>query len=179
MKKIFWVILACLILIAVGCGSNAITTKNMQHGDLSWGEQNTAASDESEEEINTDNKEDVSMKGAKLKIIVGNKEMIATLEDNAATRAFVKKLPMALPMQNLYSREMCYRYGAGSLPTSRLRSDRYEVGDIVYWPPRGSFVILYAQNGEKFERQQIGHIDHGVELFNQSGDVTVKFELVK
>ena len=119
------------------------------------------------------------MKGVKIRITAGDKEMIATLEDNAATRALVKRLPMTLPMQNLYSREMCYRYGAGSLPTENLRSDRYEVGDIVYWPPKGSFVILYAQNGEEFERQQIGHIDRGVEIFNQSGDANVTFELVK
>lgn len=119
------------------------------------------------------------MKSLKLRITAGDKEMIASLEDNAATRALVKKLPMTLPMQNLYSREMCYRYGAGSLPTENLRSDRYEVGDIVYWPPRGSFVILYAQNGEEFERQQIGHIDRGAEVFKKSGDVKVTFELVK
>jgi hypothetical protein len=101
------------------------------------------------------------------------------LEDNAATRALIKKLPMTLPMQNLYSREMCYRYGQGGLPTDKLRSDHYEVGDIAYWPPRGSLVILYKQNGEEFERQQIGHIDQGVEIFENAGNKQVMFELAE
>ena len=47
----------------------------------------------------------------------------------------------------------------------------------MYWAPRGSFVILYKQNGEEFERQQLGHIDQGVELFDGAGDKKVTFEL--
>ena len=74
---------------------------------------------------------------------------------------------------------MCYRYGAYALPTDHLRSDGYEIGDIAYWAPGGSLVILYAQNGERFERQHLGHIDSGVELFETTGDVNVSFELVK
>lgn len=71
-----------------------------------------------------------------------------------------------------------YRCGAGGLPEAGTRSDRYNVGDIVYWPPRGSFVILYKQNGEEFERVQISHIDEGVEIFDGGGDRTVTFERI-
>ena len=117
------------------------------------------------------------MKEKNIKITVNGKVLHARLEDNATTRALVKKMPMTLPMSDLYSREMCYRYGGGALPTDNLRSDHYEVGDICYWPPRGSLVILYAQNGEEFERQQVGHIDSGVEIFEHTGDAKVTFEL--
>ena len=122
-------------------------------------------------------KENDEMKEKNIKITVNGKVLHARLEDNATTRALVKKMPMTLPMSDLYSREMCYRYGGGALPTDNLRSDHYEVGDICYWPPRGSLVILYAQNGEEFERQQVGHIDSGVEIFEHTGDAKVTFEL--
>lgn len=115
----------------------------------------------------------------KVKISVNGKELIAELEDNATTRAFVQKMPVELPMQDLYGREMCYRYGSGGLPTDKLRSDGYAVGDIAYWPPRGSLVILYSQNGEEFQRQHLGHINSGVEVFKSTGDARVKFELMK
>ena len=174
MKKHIFMLLTLLTFIVAGCGNNA-TVNELKNS--SANAKQTSASTETI--ADTMDEGDISMKNTKLKITVGNKEMIATLEDNATTRALLKKLPMTLSMKNLYSREMCYRYGAGSLPTENLRSDRYEVGDIVYWPPRGSFVILYAQNGECFERQQIGHITDGVELFNQFGDAEVKFEAVK
>lgn len=113
-----------------------------------------------------------------IKITVGETELYATLEDNATTRALMEQMPMTLLMSDLYGREMCYRYGAGTLPTDGLRSDGYAVGDIAYWPPRGSLVILYAQNGEQFERQHLGHIDSGVEVFETTGDADVTFEVV-
>lgn len=78
---------------------------------------------------------------------------------------------------DLYGREMCYRFGSGALATDNIRSDRYEVGDIAYWPPAGSLVILYEQNGERFSRQHIGHIDSGVEFFSTTGDTSVTFSL--
>lgn len=114
-----------------------------------------------------------------IKITVGDTELFATLEDNATTRALIKQMPMTLSMDDLYGREMCYRYGANALPTDNLRSDGYEVGDIAYWPPRGSLVILYAQNGEQFERQHLGHIDSGVEVFETTGNAEVTFEVVE
>lgn len=114
-----------------------------------------------------------------IKITVGDTELFATLEDNATTQAIVEQMPMTLPMMDLYGREMCYRYGAYALPTDNLQSDGYEVGDIAYWAPGGSLVILYEQNGEQFERQHLGHIDSGVEIFQDTGDVDVTFELVE
>ena len=115
----------------------------------------------------------------KVKITVGGTGLIATMEDNATTQAIIKQMPMTLPMMDLYGREMCYRYGAYALPTDELRSDGYEVGDLAYWAPGGSLVILYKQNGEEFERQHLGHIDSGVEVFESTGDVDVTFELVE
>ena len=103
-------------------------------------------------------------------------ELFADLEDNAATRAWFQPLPVTLPRQNLYGREMCYRYGAGSLPADELRSHGYDVGDIACWPPRGSLVILYGQNGERFERQHMGHIDGDAEaVFSHADTVDVTF----
>ena len=101
------------------------------------------------------------------------------MENNSTVQAFAKKLPVTLKMENLYGREMCYHYGNGAFPTGALRSDRYEVGDIIYWPPRGSFVILYLQNGEEFERQHMGRISGNVDFFRNAGDVDVTFEILK
>lgn len=114
----------------------------------------------------------------KVKITAGDATLYADFEDNATARTLVERMPFTIPMMDLYGREMCHRYGAGALKTEALRSDSYEVGDIAYWPPAGSLVILYRQNGERFERQQVGHIASGVELFETTGDITVRFEAV-
>lgn len=123
--------------------------------------------------------ESEGVESMQIKITVGDTDFFATLEDNATTRAWMEEMPMTLSMSDLYDREMCYRYGNGTFPTDSLRSDGYEVGDLAYWPPMGSLVILYEQNGEQFERQHLGHIDSGVEVFANTGDVDVTFEIVE
>lgn len=132
----------------------------------------------SNESTNTEIVNETEENELQIKITVGDTELIAVMEDNATTRAITEQMPMTLPMMDLYGREMCYRYGAYALPTDNLRSDGYEVGDIAYWAPGGSLVILYKQNGEEFERQHLGHIDSGVEIFENTGDTDVKFEVV-
>ena len=84
-------------------------------------------------------------------------------------------MPLTLSMRDLYGRELCRRLGAGALPVSALRSDSYAVGDIAYWPPMGSLVILYAQNGEHFERQHLGRVLGDLDGLAASGDTDVIF----
>lgn len=124
-------------------------------------------------------KAESSRKLYNVKITVGSHTLHAKFEDNVTTRELVKRMPVTLPMMDLYEREMCYRFGNGTFPTEKLREDGYAVGDIAYWPPAGSLVILYKQDGEEFERQHLGHIDSGVEIFAGTGDTDVTFELIK
>ena len=110
-----------------------------------------------------------------IKITANGNAIIGTLEDNPASRAFYDMLPTTFHMRDLYEREMCYNMPK-ALPTGQLTARAYQVGDIIYWPPRHSFVILYKQNGERFQRQHLGHIDYGVEIFEITGDAVVTFE---
>ena len=167
-------------LMAAGCGgSDAAVPESNTHTIHQEAVSSVPAQAANGNIQQNDNKEAINLAQMNLKITLGDKVIMARLEDNPTTRAFVAKLPTTLHMENLYGREMCYRYGKGGLTESATRSDRYEVGDIVYWPPRGSFVILYKQNGEEFERVQLGHIDGDVSMFEGSGDIDVKFEVLK
>lgn len=83
-------------------------------------------------------------------------------------------LPVTLPMMDLYGREMCYRF-PDALPTADARTRGYEVGEIVYYPPMHSFVIMYKQNGERFRMQSVGRIEGDVSLFDGIGDIDVSF----
>lgn len=113
----------------------------------------------------------------KVKITVGSQELTATIYNNATGRDLIEKLPLTLPMLDLYGREMCYRFSE-ALETDDVQYTGYEVGEIVYWPPRHSFVILYAQNGEQFDMQKVGRIDSGIEIFENIGDVQITIELI-
>ena len=113
---------------------------------------------------------------AEMRIIVAiqGKNLYATLEENPASRALYERMPLTFRMRNLYSREV-----SCSLPypltTGQLSANNYRVGDIIYLPSRHSLAILYKQNGLRFQRQHLGHIDEGVEVFATTGDVEVTF----
>ena len=111
----------------------------------------------------------------RIKITAGGRTLNAVLQDNPASRELYNRLPLTLKMDDLYEREMCYNLEE-ALPATRQVSDSYRVGDIIYWPPRKCLVILYRQNGERFSRQYLGHIDEGVEMFETTGDIEVTFE---
>jgi hypothetical protein len=113
----------------------------------------------------------------KVKITAGEHVLTSTFDNNATALALLEKFPLTIPMMDLYSREMCYHF-PDALPTDNVRRSGYEVGEIVYWPPRHSFVIMYAQNGEQFDMQKIGRVDSGVEVFRKTGDLNVTFELM-
>ena len=114
----------------------------------------------------------------KMKITVGGKKLTATLEDNATTRALMEKMPMTLPMMDLYGREMCYRFEE-ELPAEQAEYGSFDVGDISYWTPWHSFVIVYAESGESIDHlQPVGTVDEGVEWFAHTGDAEVTFEMM-
>lgn len=117
----------------------------------------------------TDNKMTTQMN-----ITVKGHTLTATLENNVTAQAFAAKLPITLPMMDLYGREMCYRFPE-ALPTDDAKTRGYEVGEIVYYPPMHSFVIMYKQNGEHFQMQSIGRVQGDVNFFDGIGDVNVTF----
>ena len=107
-------------------------------------------------------------------IAANGTNLYATLEDNAASRALYEMMPFTVKMKDLYEREMCF-FMPGKLPETKQTASSYSVGDIIYWPPQRCLVILYKQNGERFRRQHLGHIDAGVEMFAHTGDTDVTF----
>ena len=122
-----------------------------------------------------DNNQNENEMTTRMRITVGGHTLTATLENNATAQAFAAKLPITLPMMDLYGREMCYRFPE-ALPADEARTRGYEVGEIVYYPPMHSFVIMYAQNGERFQMQSIGRVEGNVGIFDGIGDVDVRFE---
>ena len=118
------------------------------------------------------------MENMKIQIIVGDYIVYANLYDNKAARQFYEMLPQTFPMRNLYDREMCYRMGNGALLDSTAQDIGYETGDISYWPPAGSLVILYRQNGEVFEQVKIGHTDDDISFFDGLKEIDITFEKV-
>ena len=190
-KRLISMSILCMMSFAlVACGNTASGTDASESqtdsyatvSETTQSHQETETSDEGDEtdlvQNWTETEEGTSQESEDMiiRITVGDHVITATLYDNAAGRALWEKLPLTLPMMNLYGREMCYRFGAGGLPDDDAADTGYEIGDISYWPPAGSLVILYKQNGEVFEQQPIGHTDDDVSFFDGMPDTDVLFD---
>lgn len=113
----------------------------------------------------------------KVRIIVNHQQLTANFEENATTLALLSQMPLELPMLNLYSRELTYRFKA-ALPAEEAHTSGYTIGDIAYWTPRHSFVIFYKQTGEIIsDLQKIGHINGDfLKYLDSSEKIEMKFE---
>ena len=107
-------------------------------------------------------------------IAIKGRNLFATLEDNPASRMLYDLMPITVKMRNVYQREMSCTL-PGKLPISKLSANACRVGDIIYLPHRNSLSIIYKESGERFRRQNLGHIDSGAEVLAALGDIDVSF----
>lgn len=115
--------------------------------------------------------------GIRIKVTAGKQVLTATLLDNATSRDLIAKFPLTVPMRNLYSREMVYRF-PNPLPAEQAQQSGYQVGDLSYWTPGHSLVIFYEQNGEVISNlQKIGQFDSNLAFFKSIEAIDVLFEL--
>ncbi len=120
-----------------------------------------------------------STTGIRIKVTVGSQVLTATLIDNATTRSLVNRFPLTVPMKNLYSREMVYRF-PDSLPAEQAQRSGYDVGDLSYWTPGHSLVIFYKQNDEVIDNlQKIGRFDSKLDFLQNVEAADIRFELLK
>lgn len=114
--------------------------------------------------------------GTRIVITLNGESVQATLYDNSSAREFASRLPVTLPMRDLYGRELVHRL-EDPLPAEEARTSGYEVGDIGYWTPLNSFVLFYAQNGEVISNlQPVGRMHGRIKAFATAGDSEVTFE---
>ncbi len=114
----------------------------------------------------------------RIKMTVGKETVYAEFENNQTTQALIKKMPFKLTFFDLFRREKCHNFRR-PLPVDHSVYRGYEVGEIIYWPPMRSFVVMYAQNGERLDIQSIGKIEGDVKVFSKRLLRRVKFEVAE
>ena len=114
----------------------------------------------------------------KIRFVLGETSVTATLDDSAASRDFVSLLPLSIEMKDLFQREK-----SGDLPRAISEEGRrqytYEVADVVYWPPGPHVAVFYGQDGRTLREPgmiRLGAIDAGVEAFAPGSSVKVRIE---
>lgn len=116
----------------------------------------------------------------KLRIRIGDKELIATLASNRTAADFASMLPLKIKMRDLFRRE---KYGKlpRELSESGERVFTYKIGQVIYWSPGPDVAIYYRDDGEKIPKPGIivlAEIESGVQLLDVAGNVDVIIERI-
>lgn len=118
-----------------------------------------------------------SRDGSKMKIrfVVGEEELIATMDDNEASREFISMLPLTLSMKDFAGTEKISDRLSKSLSVSGVPSG-YDptVGDIAFYAPWGNLALFYSDSRYATGLVRLGHFDQGVEKL---GAIRAIFEI--
>ncbi|MDR2037846.1 MAG: hypothetical protein LBQ60_07980 [Bacteroidales bacterium] len=115
----------------------------------------------------------------KMKIIIGNKEFTATLNDSEAAKELVKLLPMEVNMGEHNGNEKYYNL-PDRMPGKATNPGSVQAGDLMIWSSN-TLVLFYAGSRTSYSYIRVGKIDDtsGLQKAVGRGSIKVKYELLK
>ncbi len=132
------------------------------------------------EEIGASREEQGTPEGTSLKvnISVGGRTITATMEDHAAGRDFLSRLPLEVTLEDYNDTTEKIFYPSPALTTEGVtRGCAPAPGDITIYAPWGNVAIFCKSWSQSSDLIKIGRIDgNGIEALTVEGDITVKFE---
>jgi hypothetical protein len=112
----------------------------------------------------------------KIRIIVGDRTITATLDDNATSRDFASLLPMSLTLTDYAATEKISDLPRRLATTGSPAGTDPAVGDIAYYAPWGNLAVFYKDFGYSTGLVKLGSIDAGIEALQQSGALRVTID---
>lgn len=114
----------------------------------------------------------------KVNITVGNRTITATIEDNAAGRDFLSRLPLEVTLNDYNNVTEKIFYPDPVLTTEGVtRGCAPTPGDITIYAPWGNVAIFCKRWSHSSDLIKIGRIDgNGIEALTVDGDIRVKIE---
>ena len=110
-------------------------------------EQNNTMSGETENMQNGENGNAERSNTTEIKMLFGETEITAVLDDSETSKAFMKLLPMTLDMRRYADRE--YYAALGELPEEGENIPDFENGDVTYYTAGRSLAIFFGN--ERYE----------------------------
>ncbi len=143
-------------------------------------EQNKTLSGEAENLQNGENGNSERSDTTEIKMLFGETEITAVLNDSGTSRAFMKLLPMTLDMRRYADRE--YYAALGELPEEGENIPDFENGDVTYYTAGRSLAIFFGneENSNQDGLIRMGRITSDLSLFADMGNsVTVTIKLAE
>lgn len=115
----------------------------------------------------------------KLKITIGEKTAFAVLNDQPASRDFATQLPLSLKMEDYNKTEKISMLNQKLASENAPSGFKPSKGDLTYYEPWGNLALFYKDYSYSNGLISLGRITSGLEYFQVSGTINVKFELIQ
>ena len=142
--------------------------------------QNITESEETETMQIAENKNAEQTNSTNIKMLFGETEITAILDNSGTSKAFMDLLPLTLDMRRYADRE--YYASIEPLPEDGEVIPDYENGDVTYYVPGKSLAIFFG-NEENFTQGgliRMGRITSDLSLFaDMSNSLTVTIEIAE
>lgn len=128
--------------------------------------------------VGSDDPENPDVTSLKMNIVVGDRTISATMEDNAAARDLLSRLPMEVTLNDYNNTTEKIFYPDPELELDGVTRGCAPVpGDITIYAPWGNVAIFCKSWSHSNDLIKIGHIDgEGIQVLNVSGNIHVKLE---
>ena len=125
-----------------------------------------------------DENNDQTATSMKMNITVGSHTVTATMEDNAAARDLLSRLPLEVTLKDFNNTTEKIFYLDPALTIEGVtRGCAPTPGDITIYVPWSNVAIFCKKWSHSNDLIKIGHIDgNGIEALTVTGDITVKLE---
>ena len=159
--------MALTILVGIGLAGNSLAVDtHVEHGN---GRGVSAVSGEREQ--------DIAGQSMQIRLSVGDKEAVAVLNDNPASRDFLSMLPLTLAFEDYNGTEKISTLPRKLNTQGAPSNCDPDVGSFTYYAPWGNLAIFYRDFRHSNGLVPLGHVESGMEtLVDMRNGVSIRLE---
>lgn len=111
-----------------------------------------------------------------ISVTINQQQFSIQLENNTASQAFRKKLPLEITMADVNRNEKFFLFDQ-AFPTDEVRPGQIQAGDLMLYGDNG-LVLFYENFSSSYSYTRLGHMENasGLKEALGSGNVTIIFE---
>ena len=115
---------------------------------------------------------------AKIRMVLGDKEIVVAMSDNPAARDFLALLPLTTEFRDFAGAEkiadLPRRLQTNGSPTARNAT-----GDFTYYAPWGNIAVFYKGSGSDGQLYVLGRIESGKDILaSMNRNFTARIEII-
>ncbi|AWH25397.1 cyclophilin-like fold protein [Stenotrophomonas sp. YAU14D1_LEIMI4_1] len=112
----------------------------------------------------------------KVKVIINDQVLAATLEDSIPAREFIAQLPLTLQLEDYAAIEKIAQLPRRLSVSGEPEGITPVAGDIAFYAPWGNLAIFHKPFGYSKGLIRLGHIEGGLQILRAAGPVKALIE---